>query len=347
VGFAQTLPFVLLYLPTGSFVDRWDRNRIMLVADAGRAFALSTMVVALVAFVESALFIFFQLSEAAALPHVVPRSQRSVALSQNQAREYGADLAGQPIGGVLFGLGRAFPFLFSVLAYLGSFICVWLVRLALQERREPTPMRVFADIREGIGRLIRQRLLRVLVVLIGTTNLVFTPLPLVMIVRSQQLGASPALIGAIFSFLGAGAILGAVVTPWVLRRWHNRTVLLGSLWLWAAQLAVLPWLGDPVWLGVAVATTAVTGPPFNVLVGLYRYALTPDRLQGRTLSAARFVAWGTIPLGNLVGGLLLGAIGPVSSAAVLAGAMALIAAVATVLPSLRGAPAADTLTPES
>ena len=103
---------------------------------------------------------------------------------------------------------------------------------------------------------------------------------------------------------------------------------------------------------MANSVEARTGPAFNVLVGLYRYALTPDHLQGRTQSAARFVAWGTIPLGNFVGGLLVGSIGPVPTSIVptsivLAGAMALIAAVASVLSSVRHAPQADSLEPVS
>lgn len=359
VGFAQTLPYVLFYLPAGSFIDRWNRKPIMLVADAGRALAMGSLVVALlagwlsvtqivlVAFVEGTLFIFFQLSESAALPHVVHRSQLSAALAQNQAREYGAELVGQPLGGIFFGLGRMLPFLFSALAYVVSFLCILLVRPALQDKRERAPMHVLADIGEGVGWLVRQRLLSTLVVLVGITNVVFTPLPLMMIVRAQRLGASPALIGVMFSFLGAGAILGALSTPWILRRVSNRSVLLGSLWLWTVQLAVLPLLGDPIWLGVAIATTWLTGPAFNVLFGLYRYALTPDHLRGRTQSAARFVAWGTIPLGNLVGGLLVGSLGPVPTSVVLAGAMALIAAVASALPSVRHAPQVDSLEPVS
>jgi MFS family permease len=357
VGFAQTLPYALFYLPAGTLIDRWNRKRVMLVADAGRALSVGTLVVAMpagwltmtqvvvVAFVEGALFVFFQLAESAALPHVVHRSQLSSALAQNQAREYGAELVGQPVGGVLFGIGRVLPFLFSAVAYVVSFVCVLLVRAPLQEKRETAPVRVLAGIRTGISWLVRQRLLRTLVILIGVTNIVFTPLPLVLIVRAQQLGASPALVGTVFSFLGAGAILGAIVTPWILRTLSNRAVLLGSLWLWATQLAVLPLLTDPIWLAVAIATTWVTGPAFNVLVGLYRYALTPDHLQGRTQSVARFVAWGTIPVGNLVGGLLVDAVGPILCAAILAAAMVLIALSASALPSVRGAPQAESLQP--
>jgi MFS family permease len=117
VGFAQTLPFLLLFLPAGALVDRWNRKWVMLVSDGGRALALGSIAIALalerltlvqialVAFVEGGLFVFFQLAETAALPHVVPRAQLATALAQNQARDQGADLAGQPLGGLLFGIG--------------------------------------------------------------------------------------------------------------------------------------------------------------------------------------------------------------------------------------------------
>src|SRR5207253_1248078 len=122
VGFAQTLPYMLFYLPAGALVDRWNRKRVMLIADAGRAFALGSIAIVLavgspplaqiiaVAFVEGSLFVFFYLSESAALPQIVPKEQLATAVAQNQARVQGADLAGQPLGGALFGVSRLLPF---------------------------------------------------------------------------------------------------------------------------------------------------------------------------------------------------------------------------------------------
>jgi hypothetical protein len=104
---------------------------------------------------------------------------------------------------------------------------------------------------------------------------------------------------------------------------------------------VLPLLGDPISLAVVIGINWATGPAFNVLVGQYRYAITPDRLLARTLSVARFVAWGTIPVGTMLGGFLVGAVGPVLAFAVLAGAMTSIAVAFSLLPSVRRAPQAD------
>ncbi|HEX5497351.1 MAG TPA: MFS transporter [Mycobacteriales bacterium] len=357
VGFAQTLPYVLFYLPAGALVDRWDRRRVMLACDAGRAVAIGSIAVAVVldratlvqialaAFTEGSFFVFFQLSESAALPRVVHRSQLSGALARNQAREYGAELAGQPLGALLFGFGHMLPFLFDALSYVVSFGCVSLVRAAFQEERQRSRASLWAEVREGLGWLFRQRFLVYLVVLIGATNVVFSALPLVMIVRARRLGASPALIGAMFVFLGVGAVLGSLVAPWVQRHLAGRTVIAGSLWSWAVGLAALPLLGDPVPLGAVVATTSVVGPAFNVLVASYRYALAPDRLQARSQSAARLVTWGTIPLGNLAGGFLLESVGPVPSFVVLAALMLAIALAATATPTIRRAPDVATLQP--
>ncbi|GAA3684080.1 hypothetical protein GCM10022224_055890 [Nonomuraea antimicrobica] len=213
---ATTLAYPLLVLAvTGSPLAAGVVGTLVVALLTGRA---TLAHVALVAFVEGALFVFFQLAESAALPHVVDRSQLPAALAQNQAREYGAELAGQPLGGVLFGLSRMLPFLFSTVTYVASFVRVLLVRPELQETRERTPLRVVADIREGVAWLLRQRMLSTLVVLIGVSDIVFTPLSLVLIVRAGELGASPAFIGGVFAFLGAGAVLGSLVTPWILRR---------------------------------------------------------------------------------------------------------------------------------
>jgi MFS family permease len=119
VGFAQTLPFLLLYLPAGAFIDRWDRKRTMLACDAGRAVALGGIAVTLalgwlsmaqvvvVALIDGSLFVLFDLAEGAALPQLVTEEQLPAAIAQNQAKTQGADVAGQPLGGVLFSTAPA------------------------------------------------------------------------------------------------------------------------------------------------------------------------------------------------------------------------------------------------
>src|SRR5207248_3382337 len=135
-----TIPYLFLYLPAGALVDRWDRKRVMLAADAGRALALGSVAVALAvgrpplaqllaaSFVEGCLFVFFQLSESAALPQIVPREQLPQAIAQNQARMQGAGLVGAPLGGALFGIARSLPFVADTASYAVSFVSLLFIR---------------------------------------------------------------------------------------------------------------------------------------------------------------------------------------------------------------------------
>lgn len=350
VGFAQALPFLLLYLPAGALVDRLDRRRIMLVADLVRAAALASVVLALfggwltithlvvVVFVDGAGFVFFQLSESAALPHLVHRTQLPAALAQNQARENGAEIAGQPLGGALFAAGQALPFLVDAVSYLLSFLGVLFIRPKLQQERQRAGTNLLAEMAEGLRWLWRQRFLRALAVLVGASNMVLNALTLVLIVRAQGMGASPALIGLLLGFSGGAAVLGALAAPWLHRRIAGRFVIVGSLWVWGASTALLVWMPTPITLGLAAAGGAVIGPLFNVAVSAYRYALAPDRLLARTQSAMRLIAWGTIPLAPLMAGALLQWIGSTGALWVLAGLMFGVAAVATGTPTVRHAP---------
>lgn len=350
VGFAQALPYLLLYLPAGALVDRLDRRRVMLVADAVRAGVLATVVaglawdrlslahLAIAVFVDGACFVFFQLAESAALPHIVPRRQLPAALAQNQAREHGAELAGQPLGGALFAAGHALPFVVDAVSYVLSFVGLLFVRPTLQDDRAAPARGLLADIAEGLTWLWHQRFLRAVVVLVGATNVVLNALPLVLIVRAGELGASPALIGVLLAFSGVAAILGSLVAPWLHRRVPTRVVVVGSLWVWTAGTAVLVWMPTPLWLGAAAGASSVVGPLFNVVVAAYRYALVPDRLQARTQSAARLVAWGTIPLAPLIAGVLLQGIGSTGTLLALATLMLAVAVVATASRTVRTAP---------
>jgi MFS family permease len=350
VGFAQTLPFLLFYLPAGALVDRWNRKRVMLVSEAGRALALGSIAVTIavgsltlaqiiaVAFVEGSLFVFFRLSESSALPHVVPREQLPTAIAQNQARDQGADLAGQPLGGALFGISRMLPFAFDAISYAVSFVSLLFVRPAFQEERETRTTRLSADIKEGISWLWNQPFLRVSVLLVTGTNFVFSAVFLALIVRAKDLGASPSLIGVMLALGGAGALVGSFLAPWVQRRIHAKVVVIGSLWLWAITAPIIAVVPNTLAIGAVWGMTAIAGPVFNVCLASYRYALVPDRLLARVQSAALVVAWGAIPLGQLTAGFLLQSTGAVKTILSLAGINVVAAVAATGARSIRNAP---------
>jgi MFS family permease len=355
VGFAQTLPYLLFYLPAGALVDRWDRKRTMIVADAGRALALGSLALALaldafslaqviaVAFVEGSLFVFFSLSESAALPQVVPKEQLPTAIAQNQARIQGADLVGQPLGGALFGISRLLPFAADAISYTVSVVSLFFVGAAFQEKRPRSVTRLRAEMLEGVRWLWHQRFLRAGVLLVAGSNFAFSAMLLALIVRAKDLGASSATVGIMLAFLGGGAIVGSLVAPSVQRRVHTKWVIIVSFWAWAIGAFVSAFVGSPYALGVIWAFGSVFGPIFNVAFSAYRYALVPDRLLARVGSAALVVAWGAIPLGQLTAGLLLERIGAVDTILLVAATSGAVGLLASLSRTIRTAPRAEEL----
>lgn len=349
VGFARSLPFLFVYLPAGVYVDRWNRKHVMLAADAGRALALGSVAVwlsvgrpplawlAIASAIEGCLFVFFQLSESAALPSVVAKEHLPQAIAQNQARVQGASLVGSPLGGALFGLSRLLPFVADAVSYAVSFVSLLFIRPAFQGERERGGRNLRAEVSVGLGWLWRQRFLRMVTALVTGTNFVHQALGLVLIVRMKDLGASSALIGVVFSMLGAGAIVGALVAPRVQRRFSPQIVVLGSLWVWPVQTAALFLIPSPLAIGVVTAAGFVTGPIFNVVVGAYRYALVPEHLYGRVASATLLFAWGSIPLGALFAGYGIAAWGAKTMLLVLAAILLAIALAATASRDVRAA----------
>jgi MFS family permease len=349
VGFAQTIPN-LLYLPAGALVDRWDRKRIMLAADAGRAIAFASLAVALtaeqltfahilvVALVEGTLGVFFRVAEASALPQVVPKEQLPTAIAQNQARQQGAGVVSQPLAGFLFSIGRVVPFAFDAITYAASFMSLLFVRPAFQEQRERPRERLRTEIAEGVVWLARERFLRATILLSAGTNFAHAALGLVLIVRARELGASPREIGIMFGVFAAGAVVGALIAPTVQRTLAPALLLIGAIWLWAIATAALVAVTEPLLLGALAAVQALVGPAWNVIVGSYRYALVPDRLLGRVQSAGALVSWGTIPLGVLAAGFLLERLGARATFWVLTAIFLAVAVGATSAKTIRHPP---------
>jgi MFS family permease len=349
VGFAQTLPFIVWFLPAGALVDRLDRKRVMLACEAVRFAVMASVAVALftgrfsmahiliAAFVEGSALVFFELAEAAALPHIVPQRQLPTALAQNQARQQAANLSGQPLGGALFGLGRSLPFVFDALSYLVSAATLLSIRPDFQEERGDDDRSMAGQISAGISWLWHQPFLRSCSAIAAVANFVMSALTLTVIVRVQDLGGGPTVVGLVMSALGVGALVGSALAPAVQRRLAGRTILLfttageGLMWALAATAP------NPLLLAVAIGAGAAVAPWMNVMVGRYRYALAPDELQGRVLSAFRVLAWGAVPVGAMAAFTLEG-IGTTETFLGLAFIMAVLTIGAAVAPSLRNDP---------
>ena len=353
--FAGALPLLLFTLPAGAYVDRVDRKRLMLACEAARFAALGTVPLALwagrltfahilvVAFVDGTAYVFFEVAERAALRQVVPPRQLPAAIAQNQAREYTALLLGQPLGAVLFGAARAAPFVVDAVSYLASAASLLLIRTRLQETREPAAPNLRREIAEGVRFLWRQPLLRTAALLATGNDLALNSLYLVLLVLAKERGASAALIGAMFAFFGVGGVLGAIVAPVASRSLSPRMIVVGAVWAITLLVPLLLVVPGAVPLGVIYGAMFVALPAWNAVLGAYRVALVPDRLQGRVQSVSTLAALGVVPFGALGMGFLLEGAGTTPAIAAVFALMLVVSTAAALSRSLRDAPRLDEL----
>jgi len=349
-GFAATIPYLLWQLPAGALVDRWNRKVIMIACDAGRALALASIVLALaldsislaqiiaVSFIEGSLYVFHSLAEPAAVRNIVHPTHLPLALSQIEARERGAALLGQPLGGFLFDLGRTVPFLADALSYLASLTALLLIKSKFQGERPPARGAFVAEIAQALVWLWRQPFLRATALLIAGSNLLFQALNLLVIVIAREQGASSTTIGLLLAGFGVGGVLGSLAAPWFQRRLSMKAIVIGANWVWALALPGIGLADNLFVLGGLLALMAFVGPLWNVALDVYRLLITPDELQGKVGSVISLLAWGAIPLGSLLAGYLLDSFGSLTTAMVLSVGMVLVAIVASISPAIRRAP---------
>ncbi|MEE6259638.1 MFS transporter [Plantactinospora sonchi] len=351
VSTAALLPMLLVQLPAGLLVDRWDRRRLMIVADAGCVLVTATVAVAVwagavwvwhlvaVAFVQSSLAIVHQLAERSAVRHLVTPGQLPTALSQNEARQRGAMLLGRPAGGALFELVRWAPFLATTLAHLVSLVSLLLIRRPFQSTAPagvPGAARTLrADLVEGIGWVWRRRFLRTVMIFIAISNIPFEGLALAVMYVVKQDGGSSTVVGLLAGVSGVGGLLGALGGTWWLRRLDLRAVVVGGLAGWALVMPAMAFTRDVWALGVLFAAMSYIGGVFNVAGGIYLVRITPDALMGRVGAVATLLGSGTNFLGPLLAGYLLAALPVATAVLALSGVMVVLVAVALVSPAVR------------
>jgi hypothetical protein len=349
VAFARTVPLALLALPAGLAADRWNRKRLMIAADATRAVAVGGLaatilldhvvfwVFPLVAFVEGAGTALFSTAQAGALRAVVPARQLPAAVGARTGREAAANLAGPPLGGALFGLARAVPFLVDAVSYAFSTACLLAMRTPFQEERVPE---LRARVADGFRFLWGQPFLRTCAFLFGLANFVGTGLLLALVVIGRRQGLPGGAVGALVGAFAACVILGSIASPLVRRALPVRRVLLLELWTWPGCALFLIWPNVYV-LAAAMLVTAMAIPSTDSVVHGYRLAITPDRLLGRAESARSTISLLAAPLGPLTAGVLLGALSVRATVAVFAASGLVLALWGTSSSSIRAAPTLD------
>jgi hypothetical protein len=196
---------------------------------------------------------------------------------------------------------------------------------------------MLAELGEGLAWTWRQPFLRYSAFFAAAVNILLQVLTLGLIVLARHDGASAAQIGLIVGCMGAGGLAGAFAAPWFQRTIPAGVIITGCMWTWAILLALIVLVRVPLWLCPIVAVLGFVGPSWNVSVQTCRMQITPNEMLGRTSSVALQIAWGVVPLGSLLAGLLLAALSPPATMMVVAAGMAVTAVAATALAPVRDA----------
>ena len=354
VAFVRSLPFLLLALPAGLAADRWSRRRLMIAADCIRVLAMGTLAttillnriayweIVLVAVVEGSGAALFSAAQAGALRAVVPPRQLPAAAATETGRAATVRLAGPPLGGALFGVARALPFLVDAVSYAFSTLSLLAMRTPFQEKREADLAPLRTRLAEGFRFMWGRPFLRTCALLFGLGNFIGPGVLLAIVVIGRRQGLSGGEVGALVAAFGACLLLGSFLSPLVRRLLPVRAVLLLELWTWVGCGVFLIWPSVYV-LTASILPTAVAIPSTDSAVHGYRIAMTPDRLLGRSESVWSTIALLIAPLGPLAAGLLLSTGSPRAAIGLFAAFGFVLAVWGTLSPSIRKAPSLDEL----
>ncbi len=343
----RIIPYLLFGLPAGALVDRWDRKRVMILCDTGRALALGSVPAALmlghltilqlyvVSFVEGTLFIFFGLAETACLPHVVSAELLPAATAQNEFIFSLSGLLGPSLSGILYTLGTMFPFLVDAVSYVVSVISLLFIRTDFQKKRTHETQRLHIEVAEGIHWLWRHEIIRFLALLLAVLNGSCIGYILVFIVLLQGFHASHIVLGLILACGGVGSIAGAFMAGPLIRRFRFGHLLIGATWIWALTWLFFIIAPNPFVLGVVTVLSFIIVPIHAAVQYTYRLTHIPDHLQGRVNSVFRMLLFTSQTLGYVVTGFLLQTAGVVATVLILFVPQLLLAIATTVYGKVR------------
>jgi MFS family permease len=322
---ATTVPFLLLALPAGLAVDRVAKRRLMIGCDAARMLIIGSVPVAAwlgdltlaqlyaVAVASGVLTVFFDVAYQSYTPALIDRDQLPDGNGKLAATQSFAQVAGPGLGGALFGLLRAGALTADAASYAVSAISLLLIRAreagnraepAAGQPRPPLRTEIFA----GLSFVVRHPILRKIAACTATSNLFSSmafALEIIFLVR--VLHVRPEYTGLLLAIGSLGGVAAGIASG-PLTRWIGSARIIWVSILSFGAVGLLMPLAEPGWrialFAAGFAGFAFCGVLYNIAQLSFRQAICPPGLLGRMNAAIRWIVWGTLPLGGLIGGAL-------------------------------------------
>jgi MFS family permease len=320
VSASSTIGFALIGLPAGAWVDRCRRRPVLVASDLARAGLLVSIPVAaafgvltltqliVVSLLAGFARVFFDVAYQSYLPAVIGKDRLLAGNAALETIRASGQVAGPGAGGWLVSaVGAANVVVVQAISFVVSAVSLMAIR-AVEDvvRREPRGL--WSEIREGLGYVARNRVLRAIAATSAMNNFAFaiaSAVNLVFLVRTLRL--SPTWVGIVLAAGSASAMVGAAMTPRLARRFGSERIIWLSL-VFAGALSFLVPLGRPGGLTVLVVIGLAAGEFGQIVYAIssvtLRQRIVPPELLGRVGATMRFVLMGLFPLGALLGGAL-------------------------------------------
>ena len=347
VAFAAITPSLLVHVPAGALVDRWDARRAMLVSEIGRGMAIAAVAVMVVmskpnvplltmaAVVEGILGVFSTLAERRCVGSIVRPEQVPSALARLEGRTHVVVLVGRPLGGLLFGLEPILPFLADVVTFIYSVAALarvksrWPAAGGAEAGREPTRgSRLSGDIRTGVSRIFADRFARTVIITFSAGTLIFQALIMAFLADAHARKLSALAIGIVLAASGVGGALGSAAASWLRSRVRYPWIKLQTL-IWFLGFAVLALVTRPqvILMATIMGVLGFTGAMGNIELNTYLMRKFEKDMLGRVTSVSRLMSQIACGIGPAFGGIIVQGLG-------IHGAMTFLFLVTSALPLL-------------
>jgi len=320
IGVAAALPWLFLSLPIGAMVDRIDHRLLMVRADTFRAAIVGALAIAVAAdsahmwmlWVAAACLgvaeVFFDNASQAMVPSIVPTEVLEKANGRRFASEIAANsFVGTPLGSILFVAAMWLPFGFDAASFAIAAVLVLTLHAAASSRpaQPEVRRRLRTEIGEGLRWLSGNTVLRGLAIAAGLSVLGMQMTAAIFVLFAQDLlHLSDKWYGLLIAIGAVGAVGGGLVAERLTRRFGTLVIIYGTVVVWTlCMFAEGFW--PRLWVSVIATVAMAFGTTvWNTVTVSLRQRIVPSHLFGRVNSAYRWMVWGAISVGSLLGGIV-------------------------------------------